>query len=52
MATVDPSGKVTKADSTSGNKVLVPAAIEAVERWKFAPGDRTDILIVSVDFNK
>lgn len=50
MATVDPSGKVLKAESTVGNKVLAAAAIEAVEHWKFIPGPDTDILVVSVDF--
>lgn len=50
MATVDASGKVIKADSTSGNKILAAAAVDAVEHWKFAPGTATDILIVSVDF--
>jgi TonB family protein len=52
MATVDASGKVIKADSTSGNKILATAAIEAVQHWKFAPGAGTDTLIVSVDFTK
>jgi TonB family protein len=52
MATVDPSGKVLKADSTSGNKILAAAAIDAVEHWKFTPGPSTDILVVSVDFTR
>lgn len=38
-ATVDASGNVTKAETTSGNKLLAPAAIEAVKQWKFAPGE-------------
>jgi TonB family protein len=51
-ATVDPSGKVTKAESTSSNKVFVPAAIEAVKQWKYSASDSTDTLSVSVVFEK
>jgi protein TonB len=50
--TVDPTGKVIKAESTSGNKLLAPSAIEAVKQWKFAPGDATDTFPVSVNFQK
>ena len=49
---VDPTGKVIKAESTSGNKLLAPSAIEAVKQWKFAPGDATDTFPVSVNFQK
>lgn len=52
MATVDPTGKVIKAEVTSGNKMLGTSATDAVKQWKFAPGTGTDILIVSVDFAK
>ena len=48
--TVDPTGKVIKAESTSGNKLLAPSAIDAVKQWKFAPGDTTDTFPVSVNF--
>jgi TonB family protein len=50
--TVDPTGKVIKAESTSGNKLLAPSAIDAVKQWKFAPGDTTDTFPVSVNFEK
>jgi TonB family protein len=50
--TVDPTGKVVKAESTSGNKLLAPSAIDAVKQWKFAPGDATDTFPVSVSFEK
>ena len=50
--TVDPSGKVIKAESTSGNKLLAPSAIDAVKQWKFAPRDATDTFPVSVNFEK
>jgi TonB family protein len=50
--TVDATGKVIKAESTSGNKLLAPSAIDAVKQWKFAPGDGTDTFTVSVNFEK
>ena len=49
-ATVDPTGKVVKAESTSDNKILAPAAIDAVRQWKFAPGDATETVTVAVSF--
>ena len=49
-ATVDASGKVLKAESTSGNKLLSGSAIDAVKQWKFAPGDTTDTFPVSINF--
>ena len=51
-ATVDPSGKVIKAESNSGNKLLAISAIDAVKQWKFAPGDTTDTIPVSIIFEK
>jgi TonB family protein len=51
-ATVDPSGKVVKAESSSTNKVFVSAAIEAVKQWKFAPADSTDTFPITVDFHR
>ena len=50
--TVDASGKVIKADSTSGNKLLATSAIEAVKQWKFAAGDGTLTFPVAVNFEK
>lgn len=52
MATVDAAGKVTKADTTSGNKLLATSAIEAVKQWKFTTGDGTQTFAVSVNFEK
>jgi TonB family protein len=49
-ATVDATGKVLKAESTSGNKLLAASAIDAVKQWKFAPGDATETFPVSVNF--
>jgi TonB family protein len=50
--TVDPTGKVIKAESTSASKVFVTAAIDAVKQWKFAPGDSTDTFSVTISFEK
>jgi TonB family protein len=50
--TVDPAGKVVKAESTSGNKLLAFAAIDAVKQWKFAPGDTTETFPIAVTFEK
>jgi TonB family protein len=47
--TVDPSGKVTDVKPVSGNRLLSPAAEEAVRHWKFVPG--TGISTVPVDVN-
>lgn len=49
-ATVDASGRVVKAQSTSGNRLLAPAAIEAVKQWRFTTGDGTVTFNVSVNF--
>ena len=51
-ATIDASGKVIKAESSSGNKLLATAAIDAVKQWKFAPGDGSATFPVSVNFEK
>jgi TonB family protein len=52
VTTVDAAGKVVKAESTSGNKLLASAAIDAVKQWKFAPGEATETFPVSVNFEK
>jgi TonB family protein len=49
-ATVDPAGKVLKAESTSGNKLLAGSAIEAVKQWKFEPANVTNTFPVSIEF--
>ena len=51
-ATVDASGKVIKAESTSGNKLLAGAAIDAVKQWKFTAGDTTATFPVTINFEK
>ena len=49
-ATVDAGGNVVKAESDSPNKMLVSAAVDAVKRWKFAPGDATETITVEINF--
>jgi TonB family protein len=49
-ATADASGAVVSADSSSGNKVLAKAAMEAVKQWKFAPGAATTTINVEITF--
>ena len=51
IATVDATGNVIRTESTSPMKLLVPAACEAVKRWKFAPGDGAATVVVQVNFD-
>ncbi|MGA9669306.1 MAG: energy transducer TonB [Terracidiphilus sp.] len=48
-ATVDPEGKVGDVKTISGNRLLAPAAEDAVRKWKFvaAPAKSTE----SVEIN-
>jgi len=49
-ATVDAEGKVSETKTVSGNRILAPAAEDAVRKWKFAPGAGTAKVSVEVDF--
>jgi len=49
-ATVAPDGSVTAAKATTGNKMLSPAAEDAVKRWKFVPGDGQSTVGIDVNF--
>ncbi len=49
-ATVAADGSVTAVKAVSGNKMLTPAAEEAVKRWKFAPGDGQSTVGVDINF--
>jgi TonB family protein len=49
-ATVSPDGSVTTAKAISGNKMLTPAAEDAVKRWKFAPGEGQSTVGVDINF--
>jgi TonB family protein len=37
QATIDPNGKVTKAEILGGHRLLTDAALDAVKQWKFEP---------------
>jgi TonB family protein len=49
-ATVAPDGSVTAARATTGNKMLSPAAEDAVKRWKFVPSDGQTTIGIDVNF--
>jgi TonB family protein len=48
--TVDPEGKVTDVKPVSGNRMLSPAAEEAVRKWRFASGAGNVTVDVEVNF--
>ncbi|MGA2674491.1 MAG: energy transducer TonB [Terracidiphilus sp.] len=50
-ATVDAAGKVSDAKMIGGNKILAPAAEDAVRKWTFAPGSGTAKVDVDVNFS-
>lgn len=49
-ATIAADGAVTKVKAISGNKLLEPAAENAIRRWKFAPGDGPSTENIDIDF--
>lgn len=49
-ATVAADGSVTDAKAVSGNRMLAPAAEDAIKKWKFVPGDATSTENIAVDF--
>uniref|UniRef100_E6PZI7 TonB C-terminal domain-containing protein n=1 Tax=mine drainage metagenome TaxID=410659 RepID=E6PZI7_9ZZZZ len=49
-ATVAPDGKVTATKTLSGNHMLATAAEEAVQRWRFVPGDAQSTVNVEINF--
>jgi len=49
-ATIAADGTVTEAKSVSGNKMLAPAAEEAIKKWKFAPSDAPSVENIDIDF--
>jgi TonB family protein len=49
-ATVAPDGSVTAVKATTGNKMLSPAAEDAVKHWKFVPGDAQSTVGIDVNF--
>ena len=49
-ATVDPNGNVSDAKAVNGNRLLAPAAEDAVRKWKFDAGSGTIKIKVEVNF--
>lgn len=49
-ATVGPDGSVLSATTVSGNKMLAPAAEDAVKRWKFASGAGQANVDIDINF--
>jgi TonB family protein len=49
-ATVDADGKVIDAKAVNGNRVLEPAAEDAVRKWKFEPGPGPSKVTVQLNF--
>jgi TonB family protein len=49
-ATVAADGSVTDAKVISGNKMLAPAAEEAIRKWKFVPEIAASTENVDIDF--
>ena len=51
---VQPNGVVAKAHALSGHPLLEPAAVQAVRKWRFAPGQgwSSNVVEVRFDFNQ
>lgn len=49
-ATVAPDGSVTQAKTISGNRMLAPAAEQAIRKWKFEPETTASTESIAVDF--
>jgi TonB family protein len=49
--TITPKGTVKNVALIGGNPILAEAAISAVKRWTYAPGDAVSSAQVSVEFN-
>jgi TonB family protein len=49
--TITPKGTVKSVALIGGNPILAEAAITAVKRWTYAPGDAVSSAQVSVEFN-
>jgi len=49
-ATVDAEGRVIDVKTVNGNRMLSPAAEDAVRKWKFVAGTGTSTVDVEVNF--
>jgi TonB family protein len=50
-ATVLPNGTVSYVGVLGGNPILAQSAVDAIKRWKFAPGASQTLEDISVNFN-
>ncbi len=48
---VSPSGEVRKVSVVGGHPLLIPAAEDAVKKWKYEPGKETTTAIVEFKFS-
>jgi TonB family protein len=51
LATVAADGTVTDVKTISGNKMLSPAAEDAVRKWRFAAGDSESAVNIDISFD-
>ncbi len=51
LVTVAPDGTVTEVKTISGNKMLSPAAEDAVKKWKFAAADSESAVNIDISFD-
>lgn len=49
--TIDPDGSVEDVKVVSGHQLLTAAAIEAVKKWRYEPGEGKITQSVNVEFN-
>jgi TonB family protein len=50
-ATIAPNGSVKLIEPVGGNPVLIKAAQEAVENWKYAPAPHETLQLIELRFN-
>lgn len=48
--TIAADGTVTDTRALSGNRMLAPAAEDAIRKWKFAPGDSQSTENIDINF--
>jgi len=49
-ATIEKDGSVSKLKVLSGEPILATAALEAVQKWRYAPGEKAVITDVAINF--
>jgi TonB family protein len=50
-ATISADGHVTNARVVGGNPVLVPAAVDAIKKWRYESGPKESTEIVEFEFS-